>query len=193
MTSKNELRREIKSILSNLSLSDHKKNSSLVSENLLEFLRQISKSQFPNSIPTFGFYAPINNEADIFAAKQVQEKSFSLAFPYGASGDMSFRICSPENLEESDVFGVTILSPRATDKIVLPEVLVIPGLAFSRDGHRLGRGKGYYDRYLESFSGIKVGVCYEEQMRSEVPCDEHDQMMDYVVTQNEVYDCKVLK
>ncbi|MCF8059166.1 MAG: 5-formyltetrahydrofolate cyclo-ligase [Bacteriovoracaceae bacterium] len=191
MASKNELRREIKIILSNLSSVDHELRSSEVSYNLLNFLSQIQENQFPNTIPTFGFYAPIKNEVNILARKLDQEKSFRWAFPYNFSGEMDFRLCSPEKLEESTAFGVTIRSPKELDRIVRPEVLIIPGLAFGTKGQRLGRGKGYYDRYLESFKGLKIGVCYEEQMRSEIPCDEHDQMMDYIVTQNKVYDCKV--
>lgn len=61
---------------------------------------------------------------------------------------------------------------------------IIPGVAFDRSGQRLGRGKGFYDRALNNFNGIKVGVCFTAQMANEpLPVDEHDVHMDYIVTE----------
>jgi len=61
--------------------------------------------------------------------------------------------------------------------------VIVPGLAFDRDGNRLGRGKGYYDRFL-SRSGMqnafKIGVCWELQVVQEFPIESHDVPMDYL-------------
>lgn len=63
------------------------------------------------------------------------------------------------------------------------DVAIIPGMAFDRDGHRLGRGKGYYDRFLSRVPYLyKIGLCYDWQIVDHVPTDEHDVQMDEVVT-----------
>lgn len=64
-----------------------------------------------------------------------------------------------------------------------PDVTIVPGLAFTRTGHRLGQGGGYYDRYLAQHPATyKFGICLEEQLADELPCVLHDVYMDEVVT-----------
>ena len=64
------------------------------------------------------------------------------------------------------------------------DVAIIPGMAFDAEGHRLGRGKGYYDRFLARVPHLyKIGLCFSWQMVDHVPCDEHDAVMDEVIVQ----------
>ena len=63
------------------------------------------------------------------------------------------------------------------------DVMIVPGVAFTRLGARLGRGKGFYDKYL-SLNGFKaqtIGVCYPCQLVEELPTESHDKMLDKVV------------
>ena len=63
------------------------------------------------------------------------------------------------------------------------DVAVIPGMAFDTKGHRLGRGKGYYDRFLSQLTSktYKIGLCFPWQQVDCVPIDENDVTMDDVV------------
>jgi 5-formyltetrahydrofolate cyclo-ligase len=61
------------------------------------------------------------------------------------------------------------------------DVVLVPGIAFDAIGHRLGRGKGYYDRFLQSVPAIKkIGVCFDFQKVDEVPSEAHDIKVDIV-------------
>ena len=64
------------------------------------------------------------------------------------------------------------------------DLVVCPGVAFTADGRRLGRGRGYYDRYLGDpvFRGFRVGVCYAHQLVDDLPVEPHDVRMDRVIT-----------
>ncbi|MBR6371581.1 MAG: 5-formyltetrahydrofolate cyclo-ligase [Victivallales bacterium] len=62
-------------------------------------------------------------------------------------------------------------------------VWLVPGLAFSRDGGRLGRGAGYYDRLLAGTNAIKVGIAFSSRILEQIPCAEHDVRMDYLLTE----------
>ncbi|MDE6668296.1 MAG: 5-formyltetrahydrofolate cyclo-ligase, partial [Muribaculaceae bacterium] len=64
------------------------------------------------------------------------------------------------------------------------EMMVIPGVAFDRRGNRMGRGKGFYDRLLQTAKATKIGVGYEFQLMDEIPTEEHDVPMDIVITQS---------
>ena len=68
--------------------------------------------------------------------------------------------------------------PRTLDAVV------VPGLAFTTDGHRLGRGRGHYDRFLAGVGPacLRVGVAFSEQVVDHVPVADHDVRLDAVVT-----------
>lgn len=63
------------------------------------------------------------------------------------------------------------------------EVIIVPGVAFDRKGRRLGRGKGFYDRLLETAKATKIGIGYEFQLVDELPSEPHDIPMDMVITE----------
>lgn len=64
------------------------------------------------------------------------------------------------------------------------DLVVVPGLAFDRQGRRLGYGGGYYDRLLAgpAAAALAVGFCFEEQVLSSVPADPHDRPMNLIIT-----------
>lgn len=63
-------------------------------------------------------------------------------------------------------------------------LMLMPGVCFDERGHRIGYGKGYYDRYLSRTSGmIKMALAYEEQVKDSIPCDEQDICYDLLVTE----------
>lgn len=62
------------------------------------------------------------------------------------------------------------------------EIIIIPGLAFDKNNNRLGRGKGYYDKYLKGTSCYKIGVAFDEQLFDDIPHDENDIKMDEIIT-----------
>jgi 5-formyltetrahydrofolate cyclo-ligase len=68
------------------------------------------------------------------------------------------------------------------------DLILVPGLGFGRDGSRLGRGKGFYDRFLGSWPGsaVRCGVCFDCQLSDSLPVNPHDAAMHQVVTQSGV-------
>ncbi len=62
------------------------------------------------------------------------------------------------------------------------DVVLVPSVAFDRQGGRLGFGGGYCDRLLPNTPALRVGVTYDECLADTLPCDEHDQRMDWIVT-----------
>lgn len=63
------------------------------------------------------------------------------------------------------------------------DVAIIPGMAFTRDGKRLGRGKGFYDRFLAQLpsSTVRIGICFPFQLIENIPTESHDLSMDKVI------------
>jgi len=69
------------------------------------------------------------------------------------------------------------------------DLILVPGLAFDESGGRLGRGRGYYDRLLAGFHGLRVGVCFEELVFERIPAEEHDVTMDFLATPGGIISC----
>ena len=72
------------------------------------------------------------------------------------------------------------------------DLVAVPGLAFDRRGHRLGRGKGFYDRFLsqKDFQGLRIALCFQEQLLQELlPVESHDMPMNMIVTDQKILRC----
>ena len=67
------------------------------------------------------------------------------------------------------------------------DMVVVPGVAFDRRGHRIGFGGGFYDRFLATVSCAKVGLCYDALVLGAIPDEVHDVAMDIVVAESAVY------
>ncbi len=98
--------------------------------------------------------------------------------------------------EEEMVNGfMNIKEPQSSNEVLIPNVLFVPCLAFDIYGFRLGYGGGYYDRTLNHFKKknyefISVGYAFEGQKVSQVPKDEFDIKLDYVITEKKIYTFK---
>lgn len=95
-----------------------------------------------------------------------------------------FIITSFDDLEESTF---SLLEPNIKKckeiKDFSYSICILPGFAFDREGYRIGFGKGYYDRFLNKYDGIKVAICYNECIVSSLPRGRYDIAADYIVTQ----------
>ena len=90
-----------------------------------------------------------------------------------------------DSLQPSEPYG--ILEPTTPELSIvncqLSIVIVVPGMAFDKHGHRLGRGQGYYDRFLSRIPNIyKIGVCFPFQLIDNVPSEPTDILVDEVLT-----------
>lgn len=69
------------------------------------------------------------------------------------------------------------------------DLIIVPGLAFDREGNRLGYGGGYYDRLLAEIAAPKVALAFAAQIVESVPAEAHDERVDCIVTEEEVISC----
>ena len=66
------------------------------------------------------------------------------------------------------------------------DLIVVPGVAFDRERNRLGRGKGYYDRLLSQLKASAIGICFDFQLKGQIPTEPFDRKMDLVITEKEI-------
>ncbi|EJL23387.1 5,10-methenyltetrahydrofolate synthetase [Caulobacter sp. AP07] len=117
------------------------------------------------------------------------EQGWSLALPRAedAQGAMVFRRWTPGQPLARDEIGLS--SPDVSSPAVEPDLVVVPLLAFDRDGRRLGQGGGYYDRALEALRSRRavfaLGLAYAGQETHGLPVEPHDQRLDAILTESE--------
>ena len=76
-----------------------------------------------------------------------------------------------------------ILEPDAPPYEGDLDLIVVPGMAFDRAGHRLGRGKGYYDRFLAKYPDVQtIGICFDFQLLDSIPTEPHDRPVGEVIS-----------
>ncbi|MYF90868.1 MAG: 5-formyltetrahydrofolate cyclo-ligase [Gemmatimonadetes bacterium] len=67
------------------------------------------------------------------------------------------------------------------------DLVVVPGIAFDRRGHRIGWGGGYYDRFLAQVQAVKIGLCYDELVLDCIPGEPHDVPVDLVIAETAIH------
>jgi len=109
------------------------------------------------------------------------------------------RICDPEHDVAPGYRGIpeplpgllarAVVSPRDIDAVI------VPGSVFDSGGGRLGYGGGYYDRFLglEAPEAVRIALAFGLQVVKKVPAEPHDQFMDFVVTEENLYDCRRMR
>ncbi len=94
-----------------------------------------------------------------------------------------------KNLDELELGEYSIRAPKAeAPKIEISKIdlLVVPALAFTKTGDRLGRGGGFFDRVLQKFAGVSVGLAFDFQMLPELPIEEWDKKVSRVLSAAEI-------
>lgn len=137
-------------------------------------------------------YLPCQNEADasILLCAALREKK-TAAVP--VSNPETLEMLAAELLDFSELApgAYGILEPE-TVVPVAPErldLVLVPGVAFDKNGGRIGFGKGYYDRFLKKTSAKTVALCYGFQIVPDCFSESEDYPMDYIVTEDEVIAC----
>ena len=159
-------------------------NTILLKKTRNESLKKFDKL---DTRPVLGLYLPIKGEPDLL--RLVINSGFSTSLPKLKGEKMDFVLYQAGSRLERSSFG-KLMQPTNNTK-VLPDVAIIPGLAFSVNGNRLGFGVGHYDRYFaknnQKKNGstediIKIGVFFHGNLYEYLPHESHDLNLDYLIT-----------
>ena len=182
------IRKKIKELFKKLESDDFDRKSEAVLKkiiNLPEWKNAETVVVFlslPDEIKTDNIISRALAEGKKTAVPRIENSD--LIFHYIRSPDSDFIIHPygmPEPAPTSPVF-----EPEAADEKTL---LLVPGLAFDSSCLRLGRGKGFYDRFLSGISASvkKIGIGYDFQIVEAVPAEEHDFPLDMIITDSSVF------
>lgn len=134
-------------------------------------------------------YAALNGEiATDLIIKSAFEDNKLVALPVCSDLNGSMDFYYIKSLVDVKIGAFGILEPDISkcEKAVdfHSAVCIVPALSFDKNGFRLGYGKGYYDRFLEKFTSISVGLCYNSFLSDVLPINKYDKSVDYIFTEN---------
>ena len=177
MKSKNELRKEIKKKVQTLSILE-RRNMGNIALSKLEMNKLFQKAQ---TILSF-WSLPDEIHTHEFNEKWVHNKKILL--PVVIGDELELREFKGVERMKSGAFNIMEPQGELFSDYRKIDLAIIPGVGFSPQGARLGRGKGYYDRLLPNLHCPKIGLALPCQIADEIPTDEWDIPMDEVIFGN---------
>lgn len=170
------------------------KRNSLSKEELLEKSKRIQNNLFNSGqykkSKTIMFFVSFNSEAYTHDMIKESLKSKTVVVPKVEHHEIEPSVIIDfENLIQGK-FG--ILEPIEIMKIAYKNIdlILVPGIIFDKEGHRIGYGFGYYDKFLKKVpKAIKIGLAFDFQVIDKIPREMHDVPVDIVVTEERIIGC----
>jgi len=185
---KQKLKLEIIEKRSSLTEQEIKEKSKKVIDNLSS-LEEFQKAK------NILFYVSVNNEVDTQEIIKELLKEKSIIIPYTIKNKPAIFLSELKDFVELEPKTFGMLEPK--EKYIREfdgeklDLVIVPGIVFDKNGHRIGYGYGYYDRFLKTIKKdvVKIGLAFDFQLIDKIPEEEHDVPLDVVVTGKEVVKC----
>ncbi|GIM28549.1 5-formyltetrahydrofolate cyclo-ligase [Clostridium polyendosporum] len=186
-----------KSEIRNIVIAKRKELSKVAKDNFDNIIsRKFLNSEIYKQCKTIFIYISMNEEIDTKTIiLKALEEGKRVCVPKIDIKNRVMKAVEIKNLSqmvETPPFG--ILEPPTFDlKLDIDEIelIVVPGLAFDKNGGRVGYGGGYYDKFLfQPHKSKKIVLAYDFQVFESVPVEKHDVRVDYVITEKQAINCK---
>ncbi|WP_346190292.1 5-formyltetrahydrofolate cyclo-ligase [Bacillus massilinigeriensis] len=178
---KNQLRKKMGTMLKSLNREEYEAKSAMIAKNLF------ASNQWREA-ETVGITVSRFPEVDTYRIiEEAWESGKIVAVPkcIPSTKTMVFRRLDTFDALEKVYFGLWEPIVSETMEIASTEIdlMIVPGLAYTPEGFRLGFGGGYYDRYLDQFEGETVSLSFAIQVLPEVPLEHHDLKIGRIITE----------
>jgi 5-formyltetrahydrofolate cyclo-ligase len=151
-------------------------------------LLKLIKKNFKKKVINIAAYYPVDNEVNVLNFfEKMAYKKFKILLPVIKSSKiMNFKSWIFKEPLYVNSFG--ILEPKNKNRDLIPDVVLVPLVAFDRKLNRIGYGRGYYDRKLKKIKNkntniISIGLAYSFQKCLSIPTNKHDFKLDYIFTE----------
>jgi 5-formyltetrahydrofolate cyclo-ligase len=152
--------------------------------------------QFPPYLihRSVAIYSPIQNEVETAEIRDHALATGKRVFYPRYAAENALELVEIGSITELNIGRFGILEPTGDSRLSRHDqeelVVFVPGVAFDLRGNRLGRGKGWYDRLIEKLGQATfVALAYDFQIVDEVPAEEWDQRVHYLITERRIVDC----
>lgn len=174
MVSKKEIRQEIIQKRKKMSISQVVTKSSLICNKI------INSPCYKNSRTIYCYFS-VNNEVNLESLMEhALADGKTVALPRVENNNINFYCI--KSLDKLNPGYYNIPEPEPEISAPQGDLLIVPGVAFTEKGERLGYGGGFYDRFLSQNDIYSIGVCFGFQIVKNIPTMEHDQKMNEIIS-----------
>ncbi len=182
---KTKIRSEIKKLNINFDPEKKSERDQIINNYLYAWIKS-------HNIKIIACYLALSDEVDLTSLiLRLQKEKYKICAPkYNyLNNSYSFSLMNSLSNLKSAKYNINepcgdIINTNDTD------LMIIPGVAFSYQGIRLGRGKGYYDKLLKNYTGVRIGVSSNYQIIKKIPYDEWDEKVDWICNELDgMYNC----
>ena len=172
---------EIRKKIIKLRKKNYLKNIEINFQSIIKILRKNKQTK-----KIVGGYYSYNYEANVMPLLEKFKKlNYIISIPkIGKKYDMNFFVWSTNDPLNINKYGIP---EPITNKIVYPDILLVPLVAYDEDRNRIGYGGGFYDRYIKKIKKIKkvltIGISFSYQKIKKIPIDKNDIKLDFIITE----------
>ena len=145
---------------------------------------ETDNSEIFSAANPIGLYLPLKGEPDLTS---LLDNNWVFCLPKINGDKIEFVHYHKSMVLEKESKGI---KHPPSDTILVPSIVIVPGLAYCQKGYRLGFGSGCYDKYFSRLiintPTTKIGVCFDKYLLESLPIEKHDTKFDYVITENTV-------
>jgi len=185
---KEEVRKELIKLRKNLSKNEILEKSEKIKNKLFKM------TEFKES-PTILFYVSYDNE--VYTHEMIKDSitnKKNVVVPLTDKKNKILILSKLDSWDDLNPGAYNILEPKkekikeiSVDEL---DLIIVPGVGFDQQGHRIGHGKGYYDNLLKNSEKLTIGLAFEFQIIKNIPIEKHDIPIDKIVTEKRLIDCK---
>ncbi len=150
-----------------------------LSQEILEKLEGLPAFQESKTVL---LYHSLKDEVCTHAFIEKWSKKKTILLPVVSGDQLELRYYTGVGDLSPGAYGIAEPTGQLVEDYTSIDLVVVPGVAFDKEGHRLGRGKGYYDKLLPRIPAVFAGICFPFQLIDEVPAEPFDIRMDTVIT-----------
>ena len=172
---------EIRKKIQKLRKKNYSKDIQINFKSIIKILRKKK-----NTKKIIGGYYPYNYEANVMSIlEKLEKKNYIISLPkIGKNFSMNFFSWSFNDPLNINKYGIP---EPITNKIIKPDILLVPLVAYDKNYNRIGYGGGFYDRYIKKIKKLKkiltIGIAFSYQRVKKIPIEKNDIKLDYIITE----------
>lgn len=175
-------RKEVLALLNQMTEEEYRRKSEAVVSRLLDDPAFLAAKTIGMTISAY----PEVDTADLLKKCWAAGKNVAAPKCHPATREMDFRII--DNLDQLEVVYMKLQEPIVSQTLYIKpkeiDLLIVPGVVFSKEGFRIGFGGGYYDRFLASYKGATRSLAFDCQMAESMPVEAHDMPVQGIYTES---------
>ena len=169
-----------------------KKNYFNIKPNFFNSLIILLKKKYSKKSINLSIYYPSSFEINVLKLLEIKifKKTKTFLPVVTGNNSMNFYRWQKEDVLKINKFGM--LEPYLSSKSSIPDVMLVPLLAYDKDKNRLGYGKGFYDRYLKKYlkrykNILTIGIAFSFQKYHKLPVSKNDIKLNYILTEKGIF------